>query len=1054
MIDEAKMRDIKLLKWLLGILAFLITFVVYAITVQPSVPFWDCGEFSAAAIWQEVPHPPGSPLFLIFGKVFQLIIPFGDLGWRVNMVSVTATAFSILLLYLISIKVVMNFRNQEIKNINEALIVFGSSFVGALAFAFSDTVWFNGVESEVYATSQLFTAIVVFLMMKWNENADEPGADRYLLLIVYFIGLSIGVHLLAILTIFSLVLLIFFRKYEFSVKSFIVMGIVAILIFFGVYKFILMWIPGLLAGNFPIKTEAREYPIENSALMTLLGILIIVFAIWLFFYSGKRNKPILRFISASFLLLLIGFTTYFQVLIRSHANPPMNENEPKNFKRMVAYLGREQYGDQVLWPRRTDYNDDLKIYYYNLRDENGNYVYGEWYPPSYKDVRRKDGSIIQVPNWDNINVAGELAYLWKYQIDHMYFRYFFWNFVGRESDVQDAEESWFGEGTTKIANFNNGFADQFPVRFYALPLLMGLFGLYYHFKRDPKMGLVYLTMFLLMGVLAAIAQNQQNPQPRERDYFYTGSFMVWCLWIAMGTYYFVEFANKKRTSLVTTILVLIVSFLLVPLNMAYGGWPIHTRAGNYFPFDYSYNILQSLEKDAIVFTNGDNDTFPLWFIQDVAGVRRDVRVVNLSLGQTLWYIDQLKNRNPWGAKKIPISFSDESLRADEDNPKALSYEIGEERVIRIPVRKEILSQFTNDTSYINKGVMEFTFVGKPYTERNGKKLYIFFVNNKLIADIIQQTKFERPVYFSTTVGSDMYSGLNRFLRMEGMALRVCPVPQEAMKTGMVEPTIMDQCIFNIDNSNNYSMSPKYGFKFRNLDGSKYVYYDEVHRRMINGYRQIFMNYAAYAIEKLKDKKKAVAILDTLNKYISTKRFPLYFDEAYQMSLLYKESDALDKAKKWATITINICNEVIKNPMYRRYRYDDIREEIRGRQGPYKVATAAYMVLNDYVSARSTLRSFYDLVMTALQSGQVEKWGIDQNQVQNNLYDILGYLIYVDENEIRELINANKKEEAKKLVDSIISSYKNSNDPLFKSFVQTAEPRLRNLVSNVTPDSNM
>lgn len=1046
------MKEFKNIKWTFGGVAFLITFIVYAMTVQPSVPFWDCGEFSAAATWQQVPHPPGAPLFLIFGKIFQIIIPFGDLGWRVNMVSVTATALSIFLLYLIIISVIINFRQRRIENLNEALAVFGSAFVGALAFAFSDTVWFNGVESEVYALSQLFTAVVVYLMMKWNEKADEPGSERYLLLITYLIGLSIGVHLLAILTIFSLALLIYFRKFEFSVQSFLVMGVIAFIGFFVVYKFILMWIPGLLAGNFPIKTESREYPIENSVAMTILGIIIIAFAGWLFYYSGKKNKIILRFLSGSFLLMLLGFTTYFQVLIRSHANPPMNENEPKDFKRMVTYLGREQYGEQVLWPRRTDYNDDLKVYYYNLRDENGNYIYGEWNPPSYKDARRKDGTAIQIPVWDNVNVAGELAYLWKYQIDHMYFRYFFWNYVGRESDIQDAEEAWFSEGSSKSVNFKNGYADQFPVRFFALPLLMGLIGLYYHFKQAPKMGLVYLTMFLLMGVLAAIAQNQQNPQPRERDYFYTGSFMVWCLWIGIGTYYFVELANKRKTSLAMTLVALVLSFLLVPFNMGCGGWNIHTRAGDYFPFDYSYNILQSLEKDAIVFTNGDNDTFPLWFLQDVAGVRRDVRIVNLSLGQTLWYIDQLKNREPWGAKKIPLSFSDESLKTDEDNPKALTYELGEAKVIRVPVRKEILAQYTDDIELINKGYMEFTFVGKPYTERDGKKIYIFFVNNKLIADIIQQTKFERPVYFSTTVGSDMYSGLNQFLRMEGMALRVCPVPQSAMRTGMVEPSIMDKCLLNIDNSNNYSKEPKYGFKFRNLDGSNYVYYDEVHRRMINSYRQIFMNYAAYSIEKIKDKKKAIAILDTMNKYISTYRFPLYYDEEYQMSLLYKEAGDLEKAKKWASYAVATCNELIKNPALRRYRFDDIREEIRGRQGPYKVASAAYMVLNDYSSARSILRSFYDLVMTALQTGQAENWGLQQNQVQNNLYDILGNLLYVDETEVRELINTNKKEEARKLVDSLIKSYKGVNDPLFKSFIQTAEPRLLSLINKDKTDT--
>ncbi len=1041
------------IKFLFGAISFIATFIVYSLTVQPSVPLWDCGEFTAATTWQQVPHPPGAPLFLMLGKFFQVVLPFGPPGWSVNMMSVFATAFFVLLLYLIIVKVIINFRGKELNSLSDIFGVYGSALVGALAFAYCDTVWFNGVESEVYATSQLFTSIVVYLMMLWNEKANQPGNEKYLLLIFYLIGLSIGVHLLAILTIFSLFLLVYFRKYEISVKSFLIMGVLAVVSFFIIYKVILMWIPGLLAGNFPIKTEAREYPLEDNALMTILGLLLIFSGVFYFIWATKRKKPLLQLVLGSYLLIFLGFTTYAHILIRANANPPMNENEPKNFKRLVAYLGREQYGEQVLWPRRTDYNDELKMYYYNLKDENGNYVYGEWNPPGTKEVMRKDGTMISVPVWDNVNVAGELAYLWKYQIDHMYLRYFFWNFVGRESDVQDSEEAWFGEGTSKVMNYKNGYADKFPVRFFALPLIFGMIGLYYHFKRDPKMALVFLAMFLLMGVLAAIAQNQQNPQPRERDYFYTGSFMIWCLWIGLGTYFFVEFVNQKKKSTIATVGVVAGSLILVPVNMLWGGWDIHTRARNYFPFDYAYNILQSLEKDAIVFTNGDNDTFPVWFLQDVAGVRRDVRVVNLSLGQTLWYIDQLKNREPWGAKKIPLSFTDEQLRSPEEDPKALTYELGEAKNIRIPVSKEILAQYTDDTSLINKGYMEFSFVGKKYTERDGKPYYIFFVNNKLILDILQQTRFERPVYFSTTCGSDVFSGLGKFLRMEGMAWRICPVPQNALKTGVVEPTIMDKCLLNIDNTNNFHKEPNFGFKLRNLSGNgPYVYYDEVHRRMIASYRQIYMNYAAYLIEK-QNKQKAIAVLDTLNKYVSPKIVPMYYEDEYQMSLLYKDAGDTNKAKIWAYAAIKTCKDLINDPRLRRLRYDDIREEIRGRNGPYKVAAAAYTIIGDYASARNTLRKLYDLVYTAVQSGQISNWGLDENSVRNNLYDILGNILFIDQQEVSDLLKANQKDKATQLVDSLISSYKKDNDPLLQSFATTAESRLKSLVSGEkTPDS--
>ncbi len=322
-----------------GILAFVVALVTYMITVQPSVPFWDCGEFSAAATWQQVPHPPGAPLFLMIGKIFEIIIPFGELGWRMNLVSVFASALTIWFLYFIIIKVILNFRDKDLSNFGDALAVYGSGLVGALAFTFTDTFWFNAVESEVYATSTLFVAIIIYLMMRWNEEADNPGHERYLLLIAYLIGLSMGVHLLAILTIYGIALLVYFRKYKFNFWSFILMGAIALFMFWFVYKFVLSTLVSMLAGG---------------AFLIFLIFVILALLIYGVYYSKKKEIPILGLASAIFLLLIFGFTTYSHILLRSNANPPMNENEPKNFEKLSRYLGREQYGKQLLWPRRTD----------------------------------------------------------------------------------------------------------------------------------------------------------------------------------------------------------------------------------------------------------------------------------------------------------------------------------------------------------------------------------------------------------------------------------------------------------------------------------------------------------------------------------------------------------------------------------------------------------------------------------------------------------------------------------------------------------------------------
>lgn len=1006
-----------------GFLAFLVAMVTYTMTVQPTVPFWDCGEFSGASVWQQVPHPPGAPLFLMFGKLFQIIIPFGDIGWRINMASVVASALSVLLLYLITVKVIYNFRKDNNLSNGEYLAIYGSAFVGALAFNFSDTFWFNGVESEVYAASQLFVSIVVYLMMRWNEVADEKGHERYLLLIAYLMGLSTGVHLLALLAIFSIILMVYFRKYPFTAKSFIKMGIFAVLAFFIIYPGIVKWLPSFLAGHFPFKNELGEYTTEGSWVpwIAILGICAVAYG---FYYGHKNDKPVLKLGCLAFLMCVFGYTTYTQILLRTHANGPMNENEPKTFAELTSYLGREQYGDQKMWPRRTDYQDPTKVDLYNSQDANGEYVYGEWYPPVPKPVEGKNG-VYQIPSFDEVNTAGEINYMLKYQINHMYIRYFLWNFVGRSSDVQDAPPTFLDKNSADALNYKNGYAEEFPVRFFALPLLFGLFGLFFHFWKDPKVAFSFLMMFLLMGILATLQQNQQDPQPRERDYFYTGSFYVFAMWIGMGTYGIISWLVKRKENLALTGAIVALSLILVPVNMAKGGWKIHSRAGNYLAFDYSYNLLQSVEKDAIVFTNGDNDTFPVWWMQDVAGVRRDVRIVNLSLGNTLWYIRQLKHREPWGAKKIPLTFSDESIMCSESSEMALTYERGKAEDVEISVKPEILKQFTNDRDIINSGKMRFTFVGSARGEKDeaGNPLYIFMVSNKLVKDIVAQTKFERPVYFSCTTGSDVYSGLERYLRSEGMALRICPVPAELMKDGKSNAEVNDQCLLTgVDNSDNYSLTPKFGFKFRNL-ANKDVYYDEVHRNLMGSYRQLYFRYALYTLDFKKDKAKAIQIMDAMNKNISIEQFPLYQDEELQVAMIYERAGNKQRAEEFANHCVKTCNEIMKNSKLRdgrrRYRIPSMFDEIVGQPGTYKTVAEAYTILGKYDQAKSALMQLMDMVKSGFDDPSVAQY---KNYLQRNLYDIAGQIYSIDSKHLERLVKSGQKEKAQKVADDLMATY--------------------------------
>ncbi len=934
-------------------LAFLISLVTYLMTVQPSVPFWDCGEFTAASVQQQVPHPPGAPLFLMIGKLFHSLIPFGDEGWRVNLVSVFASALCVLLLYLVGVKVLNNLRGKNVDTFEEAMAVFGSSFVGAMALTFSDTFWFNAVESEVYALSTLFVAVVVYLMMRWNERADEPGHERYLLLIAYLMGLATGVHLLSVLAVFSIVLLVYFRKYQVTTRGLIIAGIIAVVLFFGIYPGIVKMFPALLAGNLPFKNEAKEYWVRSSPFLTIIAVASVFAAAYGVWVGMKKNRQVLALVCASFVLIILGYSTYTHILLRANAYTPMNENNPNNLEKLVSYLGREQYGDAPMWPRRyrPEGEDPTFARYYR--------EYGEWNGIEYKRVSRSDGVDLNVPDYANskINLGGELSYLFKYQIDHMYLRYFFWNFVGRQSDVQDHDAAWFAvSAEAKAANADTGYGHLFPIRFFALPLLIGLIGLMFHFYRDSRMAWVYFIMFLAMGVLAAIYQNQQQPQPRERDYFYVGSFMIFCLWIGMGVYALIDALYKDKLKTAGSAAIVVVCMFLVPLNMAWGGWKMHDRAGNFLPFDYAYNILQSVEKDAIVFTNGDNDTFPVWFLQDVEGVRRDVRIVNLSLGNTLWYVDQLKNQEPWGAKKIPLSFPDEKLQVDNDyDSDALSYEFGEARVITIPVEPAVMKQYTSDPTALANSKMQFTFVGSPYgAPREGKQYYAFRVQDQLVLDILRQVRWTRPIYYSMSVGPDAYCGLEDHFRMEGMALRICPFPVSRNRGGSyysydVSPEIMDKTILNILPGDTFYKEPHYSMKLRNLN-NPHVYYDEVHRRLMFNYRSIYMNYANWLTNK-GNSQKAVAVLDSMNAYISPQQFPMPYQLEYQLGDLYDKAGAEKQAKEFARMTVEkterLVNEFMSNP--------EKMQQDQYSYYPFLMAANGYRILGEYDKAKAVLQ---------------------------------------------------------------------------------------------------
>lgn len=931
------MKQYTLTNRLLAGVSFLITLITYTMTLQPSVPFWDCGEFSAATAWQQVPHPPGAPLFLIVGRWFHMI-PFGDPGWRINMVSAVGSAVTAMLCYLIIVKMIERWRPyREGRPMSSYLSTFGGALIGTLAFTWSDTQWFNSVESEVYAAGTTLIAAMIWLMMRWNEQADKPGHERYLLMIAYLTGLAFGIHLLALLVIPAVAFVIYFRSFKTSMLGFAVtLALTAFIFYFVIYQFPLKIYPGW---------------VEKNAAVGILVVLAIAGILW---WSIRNKKNVLALSTASMLLIFLGFSTYAHILIRANAHPPMNENEPDTVAELVSYMNREQYGYAPSWPRRYQAEE----YYSRNWAE-----YGEWYPPEGYDNMGK-------PNFPRINFGGEMAYMFKYQINHMYIRYFLWNFVGRVSDIQNAGVSWFGTDPQVRSQFISptGYEDVFPIRFFALPFILGLIGFYYHFKKDWKMGVVYGALFLLMGLLATLQQNQQEPQPRERDYFYVGSFMVFAMWIGIGAAGIAErlgFGDKEdgegsdtpepapKTGMMAAAIA--VAFVAVPINMAVGGWKFHDRSHIWVPWDYSYNILQSLEKDAIVFTNGDNDTFPLWYLQDVAGVRRDVRIVNLSLGQTGWYIWQLKNERPWGAKTVPISFRDDLLRAEEGTRQGLGpRRLGEGERGNLDVPAEVVRRLTGDSSATSTS-MVWDIQGMNY---GGTQ--VLGVQHQLVLDILKENKWRRPVYFSTSTGNDVWCGLDPYFRQEGLAYRIMPVRQGNAGTfGSIEPNIMWRCLMETLPDDTYYTEPHFGFKFRNLTNPS-LFFGEDHRRLMISFRTNYLALATYNL-RMKQPKKAIEALNKLETVIAPDMFGMPYPFTVEIANLYKEAGDKAKATKYAQKAMRDIeamggDDPNINPYANRYPPAFVRAQLLAIMGNYDQAIKALEGLQKQYPGDMNLRA--------------------------------------------------------------------------------------------------
>ncbi|HAP36328.1 MAG TPA: hypothetical protein DCQ28_10450 [Bacteroidetes bacterium] len=857
------MEHTKLNKFVAGFV-FLATLIAYILTMADTVVFWDVGEFISAAYLLQVPHPPGSPLFLLVGKVIGMVPFYQDPAVRIHFISALSSALTALFLYLSLVKLIILWRPRTDDMWNK-ISLYTSAAVGAFSLSFSTTFWFNAVEAEVYGISMLFVGLVTWLSLRWNERADSPTHQRYIFLIAYLIGLSLGVHLLALLVIFPFLIIVFFRRYEFSIRNYFIFGAIAVGIFAIVYPGIVKMLPNLLDGEYSIGGG----PESKSIFWTMIPIAAIITAIYGVWYSIKNKKEILNIASLSFLLIILGYSTYTMVIIRANSNTPMNENDPSTLKKLVSYLNREQYGDSPIMKRRHSQEPQHQGIYTNYKSDTD--------------------------------------YFMRYQMYEMFGRYFLWQYAGREGDFQGAEVNW--------------------KQLWGIPLFFGLFGIVYHWKKDRKMWWVFFNFFLLMGFIMAIYFNMQNPQPRERDYFFVGAFFVFSIWIGIGTIGFIDTIRDamKSDQLKKYLSMAALSFavVFVPINMAYTNFKVSDRSGDYVAWDYSYNLLQSCEPDAILFTNGDNDTFPLWYLQDVEGVRRDIRIVNLSLVNTSWYISQLKHQEPHGAKKVAISLTDQEI--EQIGPMQW-----EPREMTIPVPAEVMKEYAqfsdkpkqpqmkNDTA-AKAGEVRFVLPNTmSFPQAGGQVIKAIRAQDIMAYDIIRSNNWVRPIYMAVTSTPDSKIGLDRFFRMDGLAMKLIPYAAPSDE-GVIDPKILSANLLNEPAEPNLNFQR--GYRYRGLQDTM-VHYDENVTRLAMNYRNAFMRLALYYINTTHENANAVATLDSMMVKLPIAVLPMDYRVEFDITNFYYFAGAKERyevmTKNLESRLLDIVSKPVLEPFANQY----------------------------------------------------------------------------------------------------------------------------------------
>ncbi len=985
--------------WLLGIVAT----VVYMLTMEPTASWWDCGEYISTSYKLQVGHPPGAPLFQMIGRFFTLFA-FGDttkVAMMINAMSAICSGLTITFLFwsitLIARKIWM--RDGEASTWPEKMGVLAAGFIGALAYTFTESFWFSAVEGEVYAMSSLMSALTFWAIMKWDATDDNTYSYRWIMLISYLIGLSIGVHLLNLLCIPAIVYVVYFKKFKkTNVKGFLITGIVSVVLLAFVYLFLIPKIVSLAGKTELFFVNTLHAPFHVGTIFYFAIIIgIIVFAI---IYSTRHKKVILNTIALSLMFLLIGYSSFFMITIRANTNTPINENEPSDALSLLAYLNREQYGSNPLmygqyynspFANGNEWKDGSPIY---VKDKaKGRYVMTDErlksipeYPKEmktffprmfssqarhvsmYESYRKNSngditGTSIRVRNsngqFETVSkptFGQNLKFFFGYQVNWMYWRYFMWNFVGRQNDIESNGELESGNWISGINFIDSArLGDQRgkpacldnpgETKFYFLPLILGLIGVIWSLKRSPKYSWVIFLLFFMTGLAIVIDLNQTPYQPRERDYSYAVSFYAFAMWIGLGVMALIDMVNSltKRKSVISVVAIALICTLLVPCVMASQGWEEHNRSGKTSARDWARNYLAQLPPNSVIVTRGDNDTFPLWYIQEVEGFRTDVRVVNYMLASGYWYIHQM-GRKVYDSERLPLTLShdqynngvnehfvvmdDPSLNGQRielktlinymaNNPKAMHKMNDNSELLFMPSTKVKIT--VDKEAAIRSGFVPESMKDKivDVVEWDISEGY-HYKNDLMLLDFMASNNWERPIYFTSFSDISRTLSIDRYMHMEGLAYRFIPVPTEdyyknvggVYREGSYDLLVNKATWGNLNNPNVVVDRES----VRNSDFAKQSYV-RLAQSLINHH----------------EFDSAVVVLDKYLEFFPKEKFP-YDIRMYSFPEMYYACKAYAKGDAFTNEFIEICHDKLMfygkmDETFKQYYLETIEEQL-------------------------------------------------------------------------------------------------------------------------------